>query len=527
MNDLDQRLDPAIYKHLPVVYSVFTAVWFLALLIWPLHLWFYRKQPLPLRFHSWLTLIPLCKLCGMIGHLVTSYLCLYHNASKCKLYVVMPLTSLDIVSEVVVFASLMFMAKGYMVTRTDMENQEKKAIIWNAFCLGICQVAKQMNSFFSFPLYVMYIILLYHVLLSISMNVRLLERHKSFYEENYDQTLVSSMTAAQQQLFLQRRRGEDVEEEDEDSTITESDDGDVSNDDATESEIDHHHHGEEMRNRNVRASDAAEAIVYGEDHDEETSMTELEGRRLNRSQQHGEDSDDHTIDVDDNGGRQPASHVSLTVNRGGNRSNDAIAQSSSNQQNSGEPDLIRIPPVQKLALFKHMKQIIMAFLVVNLIVSIAFLVTSIKADSKEDLRKFSWLEQTMREVVYSMSLLVLGFLWRVRDFSYYYQTFATEAVELQLALSGILDRFDQTFDTENHPSEEESVPERSIEEEMRELHLAKPPRFTRRHANEEEEVDPSSVPVLVIQNPCRYHGQQHLCSALALSSVQEPPLDTE
>jgi hypothetical protein len=96
------------------------------------------------------------------------------------------------------FFGLMLLAKGWHITRTNLESQEKKATICtlivvdfnflgNLFCLAICETAKQLNPFFAVRK-----ILSFNCVVSIVCNVR--GNLWTYILRNYHQYAVSSST---------------------------------------------------------------------------------------------------------------------------------------------------------------------------------------------------------------------------------------------------------------------------------------------------------------------------------------------
>lgn len=176
----------------------------------------------------------------------------------------------------------------------------------------------------------------------------------------------------------------------------------------------------------------------------------------------------------------------------------------------------------------------------------------------------------MHEVVYSLGIILLAFIWRVRDFSYYYRTFVSDdtSLEMHTTLSSMMDRFDRASslllmnlnmngdgDEYEYEGEDDAMTatgrERSsaaaaavddAEQEMRNLHLAKPPKYTQSRqqqqqlqqqvGNSQEQSssatteDTNATPILVIFNPGPHATRrQHLYAALALSPTLEPPVE--
>lgn len=167
----------------------------------------------------------------------------------------------------------------------------------------------------------------------------------------------------------------------------------------------------------------------------------------------------------------------------------------------------------------------------------------------------------MHEVVYSLGIILLAFIWRVRDFSYYYRTFVSDdtSLEMHTTLSSMMDRFDRASslllmnlnmngdgDEYEYEGEDDATGrERSsaaavddAEQEMRNLHLAKPPKYTQSRQQQQQQLqqqvgnsqeqteDTNATPILVIFNPGLHATRrQHLYAALALSPTLEPPVE--
>lgn len=83
-----------------------------------------------------------------------------------------------IVMQVVLFTAIIVIAKGLFITRLSLDPVEIRAIVWNAFFLGLSLSAFFFISvYFVFPLVVTYVVVFGHIYSGIANNLRGLSEH--------------------------------------------------------------------------------------------------------------------------------------------------------------------------------------------------------------------------------------------------------------------------------------------------------------------------------------------------------------
>ena len=179
--------DPTMYQNLPIVYGVFTGLWALAALAWVGHIAYYRYKGLSLALHTMICSVPILKAIHTGSAIYFYYDCAFNGLNSCTVGPMIGTNIANLAFEVILFQALLYLSKGISITRTSMDSSEKRSIIWNLICLGLCIVAKTFNVFFvvcicvmilltchQFPLYVIYVILIGHAFSAIGVNVKLL-----------------------------------------------------------------------------------------------------------------------------------------------------------------------------------------------------------------------------------------------------------------------------------------------------------------------------------------------------------------
>eukprot|EP01100_Stratorugosa_tubuloviscum_P006776 TRINITY_DN2880_c0_g1_i1.p1 TRINITY_DN2880_c0_g1~~TRINITY_DN2880_c0_g1_i1.p1 ORF type:complete len:461 (-),score=108.97 TRINITY_DN2880_c0_g1_i1:60-1442(-) len=143
------------YIYLPQAYLTLFGVWSLLLLFWLIN-WIFNCQ-IHIRLHKLLGLFLVCKL-GWITYCTYFWNYISVNGiigewSKPILY------SILVIPQLLFFAILLLVSKGWCITRTYLSSSEKKAIFFTVIILVASQIFyRVLGGFYLFALFVMYLI---------------------------------------------------------------------------------------------------------------------------------------------------------------------------------------------------------------------------------------------------------------------------------------------------------------------------------------------------------------------------------
>jgi len=342
-------------------------------------------------------------------------------------------------------------------------------------------LAQQMNPFFAFPLFVMYIILFYHIFMNISYNMKLCERQLEYFRNHWDHTLVTTASNSLPNGSSSSQQQQQQSSVANTTTITTTSSVAMVND-----------------------------YSLNDDHDEQHTLEDEQSHvhLVNNNQRHQSNRNSNTNSSDDD--EADFSEDDVDQNNHTNNTNNR------NQSVSGH-DVSHSPPAQKIILFNRTKQIVSLFLLSVLVINVLFLVINVSTRTKEAILKYRWLEKTLRELSQSFCILALLFIWRLRDFDYYVRTFTTEPIDmLHFEFAAVLES-DMTANRSENGEEEDEEEQNPI------LNLAKPPSGL---ATTYGSMSGVGLPVLVVHNPCNIQRRRQQSYALALESDREPPLES-
>ncbi|KAL0482517.1 hypothetical protein AKO1_014408 [Acrasis kona] len=179
MENITQAYTP-IYD-VPIAYACFAAYYSFLTILWTSNCIRHSKQGIALQ--RTLLYVIIAKALDSGALFAYTLVCVQRGECLSPLKALLYITST--LFEVLLFLGMILIAKGWYITRTSLETQEKKTLICNLLCLMICETARQLNPFFAFPLYVMFVVMFGHIFSSILINIRSLTIQQMEFSNAY------------------------------------------------------------------------------------------------------------------------------------------------------------------------------------------------------------------------------------------------------------------------------------------------------------------------------------------------------